>query len=901
MDAFGKVFVPAQIEGKWMSKWLEEGCFDKRIEEGKEPFCILMPPPNVTGVLHMGHLLNQTLQDVFTRHARHCNRCVTWIPGTDHAGISMQVKVEMELAKMKISRREIGREKFLEHAYAWRNKHGGIIFSQLQKLGVSCDLKNSVHTLDEDYSRGVLSAFVELHKRGYIYRGKRMVNWCPATMTALSDEEVAMVSQRARLYYVKYEIVERPGNFIEIATTRPETIMGDVAVAVNPGDERYENLIGLHCRRPLNSSDIPIIADAAVDKNFGTGALKITPAHDSIDFEIGQRHGLPIIDVLSSDGTLNALAGEEFAGLDRFIAREKTAEKLKKIGALVKVEDYENSIGVSERGNVPIEPRLSEQWFLKYPKIEEAKRAISGGFVKFYPKRWEKTYLHWMENIRDWCISRQLWWGHRIPVWYRKNSNRSDPGNWHVSVEGPADPGNWEQDEDVLDTWASSWLWPLGVFGWPDQEKMKEKDFHYFYPTDILITGPDIIFFWVARMIIAGLEFAGPGKKSLTDGEIKSRIPFKNVYFTGIIRDKLGRKMSKSLGNSPEPLDLIEKYGADGLRFGILLSAPQGQDLIFNEENMVLGRNFCNKLWNAFRFSRMNRQCQPFSKTSLGDILSRVEVQDLDIDDQSILLGLVKFCCAFEKHMKNFEVNAAINTTSSFFWGEYCDWYVEASKVRLREGNETVFAVHDVLMRQLLLILNPFIPFITDELWNFGDSAQRSMQSVRCETAKDLEEAFKALQLKNETMEVVSRLREFINITRRLISQSNGMESRRVLHILPKNPAAREIVNSHMAKLKKLTAMEKIEFTGEVLQFSSAQTPFGVIFLESEKSNTSGEREKITEQIEKISALIKLNETKLGNMEFVNHAPANVVEGVRKMLAENIAKRSELQKILATL
>ncbi|MDR1413601.1 MAG: valine--tRNA ligase [Puniceicoccales bacterium] len=901
MDALGKVFIPSQIEDKWTSKWLAEGCFDRRAEAPKESFCILMPPPNVTGVLHMGHLLNQTLQDVFIRIARHCNKCATWIPGTDHAGISMQIKVEKELAKNGIDCKNIGREKFLEYAHEWRNKHGDIIFAQLQKLGVSCDFKNKVYTLDRDYVRSVLIAFVELYNRGYIYRGKRMVNWCPATMTALSDEEVSMVPQQSKLYYVRYEVVERPGEFIEISTTRPETIMGDVAIAVNPEDERHASLVGLHCRRPLNVAEIPIIADIAVDKKFGTGALKITPAHDSVDFEIGQRHNLPIVDVLNADGTLNGNAGEKFAGLDRFVAREKAAEELRRIGALVKIEDYENSVGFSERGNVPIEPRISEQWFLRYPKIEEAKRVVGEGFVKFYPKRWEKTYLHWLGNIKDWCISRQLWWGHRIPVWYRKNSNRSDPANWYVSVGGPVDSENWEQDEDVLDTWASSWLWPLGVFGWPNQEKMQEKSFQYFYPTDLLITGPDIIFFWVARMIMASLEFAGPEREFLTGEEIKARIPFKNVYFTGIIRDKIGRKMSKSLGNSPEPLDLIEKYGADGLRFGILLSAPQGQDLIFNEENIALGRNFCNKLWNAFRFSRMNRQWIPFARISLEGILARIATGDMDMDDQAILLNLIDFCRTFEGYMKNFEVNSAVNALSSFFWGEYCDWYVEASKIRLREKNETAFAVHDVLMRQLLLTLNPFIPFITDELWNLGDGEQRSMQNVYCETAEDLQLAFRSLPLKDETRETVAQLRESVNMARRLISQSKEAVSAIALHIFPKDTRAREIAGSYLPKLKKLIGLERIEFTDAVLQFPSAQTPFGIFFLETEKSNTADERERIREQVEKISSLIKLNEAKLANAEFIKNAPANVVDGARKMLDENIAKRSELQKILLTL
>lgn len=901
MEALNKVFIPEKVEEKWTSKWLDDCCFDKTTDKAKESFCILMPPPNVTGVLHMGHLLNQTLQDVFVRRARHCNKCATWIPGTDHAGISLQVKVEKELRKNAINPREIGREKFLEHARAWRDKHDGAILSQLKSLGISCDFKNQVHTLDRSYSRGVLTAFVELYERGYIYRGKRMVNWCPKTLTALSDEEIIMKPQRSKLYYVRYEIMERPGAFIEISTTRPETIMGDVAVAVNPGDERYKNLVGLHCRRPLNEAKIPIIADDAVVRDFGTGALKITPAHDSVDLAIGQRHNLPITDILNADGTLNILAGHEFAGLDRFAAREKAVEKLQAIGALTKTEEYENSIGFSERGDVPIEPRLSEQWFLKYPKVNEAKRAVSEGFIKFYPKHWEKTYLHWLDNIQDWCISRQLWWGHRIPVWYKKNSDRSDSDNWHVSVDGPPDIENWEQDEDVLDTWASSWIWPFGVFGWPDQEKMGREYFQYFYPTNVLVTGPDIIFFWVARMIIAGMEFMGPDKKSLNSEEIKERIPFKSVYFTGIIRDKVGRKMSKSLGNSPEPLDLVARYGADGLRFGLLLSAASGQDLIFNEDNLKLGRNFCNKLWNAFRFSRINRAYQPYTKISLAAIIAKISIEDLDIDDHAILLNLIKFCSTFEEQVERFEINAAVNSMSSFFWNEYCNWYVEASKTRLKGGNETVLAVHDIVIRQLLLLLNPFIPFITDELWNIGESDQRSMQNVYCETAKDLRLALRDLILNETSTDMVAQLKEFLNLSRRLISQSKELKERTSLLVCPKNETARRILNGYIPKLQRLVGIEKIDFTNEILQFSSIQTSLGTVYLHVERINTIEEKKKLTLEIEKLSKLIRLNEIQLSNREFFRRAPAHIVEETKRMLRENTLRREELRKILSTI
>jgi valyl-tRNA synthetase len=849
----------------------------------------------------MGHLLNQTLQDVFTRRARHSNACATWIPGTDHAGISLQVMVEKELKKKGIEAKKIGRKKFLEHAREWRDRYGGVILKQLESLGVSCDFKNCVHTLDEDYSRCVLTMFVELYRRGYVYRGRRMINWCPATGTAISDEEVTMRPQKSKLYYVRYEIIEKPGTFIEIATTRPETIMGDVAVAVNQDDDRHIGLIGLHCRRPLNPAPIEIIADSAVDKKFGTGVLKITPAHDGIDFDIGRRHNLPIIDVLNGDGTMNANAGPEFAGLDRFVARDMAGKKLEEIGALVKIEDYENSIGFSERGQVPIEPRLSDQWFLRYPKVDEAKRAVSRGFIKFYPKRWEKTYLHWLDNIQDWCISRQLWWGHRIPVWYRKNADRNDSGNWHVSIGGPTDPENWEQDEDVLDTWASSWAWPFGVFGWPDEGKMMKRHFPYFYPTSVLVTGPDIIFFWVARMIIAGLEFVGPEKKTLSDVEIAERIPFRRVHFTGIIRDAMGRKMSKSLGNSPEPLDLIGKYGADGLRLGILMSAPCGQDLIFQEENLELGRNFCNKLWNAFRLSRIGRNCKAYTKLELADLISVIDQRQLDVDDHAILLELVNFCGEFERHFDNSEIHGAIGLVSTFFWDSYCNWYAEASKERLKDGNASVCAVHGIVIRQLLLILNPFVPFITEELWNVGESDQCSMQCTYCETAKDLGAMFLPLNLDIQATDRVAKFQELLSSARRLIAKSTAARDEIALHIMPRDGKSKLELAAYMPKMKRLLAIDKVDLIDEVLQMPPAQSALGTIFLEFEKADSGAERQRIEREIKKISDLINLNEVKLSNKSFLENAPDSVVAGARKMLRENVEKRNELVKILASL
>src|SRR5688572_27566784 len=655
MAEISKSYEPHDVEKKWYAAWQAAHVFAGKVEPGKEPYSIVIPPPNVTGVLTMGHVLNNTLQDILVRRARLEGKSALWLPGTDHAGIATQTVVEREMRKEKKTRHDFGREKFLDQVWEWRNEKGGIILEQLRRLGASCDWERTQFTMDPHYSRAVLTVFVELFRKGNIYRGKRMVNWCPATQTALSDEEVIMKPVNGTMYRVRYERVDAPGQYVEVKTTRPETIPGDVAIAVHPDDARYTDWIGKKVHRAIGpAAEIPIIADSAVDKEFGTGALKITPAHDKADFEIGGRHNLPIIDVLEPNGRLNEFAGTELVGMDRFAGRKKAAELLKERGALVAEEAYANNVGYSERADVPIEPRLTWQWWLRYPRVEEAKAAVRDGHIKFYPERWSKVYLHWLENIQDWCISRQLWWGHRIPVWYRKGLDKenlteadlADPQKVHVSLEGPPDHAEWVQEDDVLDTWASSWLWPFATMGWPDRASQKTAGLDYFYPTTTLVTGPDIIFFWVARMIMAGLEFMDTGsskpdtgdrkpdsgqRRPLTAEEIRGRIPFKHVYFTGIIRDAQGRKMSKSLGNSPDPLDLIAKYGADGLRFGIVSIAPQGQDIRFQEDRIEFGKNFCNKLWNACRFRQLSGEAG--DNSSAAKVIGRLEATKFDADD----------------------------------------------------------------------------------------------------------------------------------------------------------------------------------------------------------------------------------------------------------------------------
>lgn len=896
MSELSKTFSPKDIEDKWYSIWLKNGCFDRKIDNQKKPFCILMPPPNVTGVLHMGHLLNNTLQDLLIRYAKHNGMSAIWEPGTDHAGISMQVRVEKELAKKGISRREIGREKFLEYANKWRDEHGEIILKQLRKLGVSCDWKNKKHTLDLDYTHGVLTAFVELYKRGYIYRGQRMINWCPVSLTALSDEEVKMIPQNSKLYYVKYYLSDQPDQYIEVATTRPETIMGDVAVAVNPNDERYQHLIGKYVKRPLFEKKIPIIADNAVLKEFGTGALKITPAHDKVDFEIGQRHDLEIINVFNPDGSLNEHA-EKYQGLDRFDAREKIAQELSDRGLLTKEEAYTNNVGFSERGNVPIEPRLSEQWFLRYPKVEEAKLAVIQGLIKLHPERWTKIYLHWLDNIQDWCISRQLWWGHRIPVWYKKHTDRHDPKNWHVSVDGPTDKENWEQDEDVLDTWFSSWLWPFSTFGWPNEEAMKSLGFNYFFPTNDLVTGPDIIFFWVTRMIIASLELVGEEKKHLTIEEIKQRIPFKNVYFTGIVRDSLGRKMSKSLGNSPEPLMLIDKYGADGLRLGLLLSAPYGQDVLFDENRIVLGRNFCNKLWNAARF-RLMKQAD-YQRSKLSEIVEKIS--HLQPEDHAILLQLVQCKHKSDEHMAKYEITSAVQTIYNFFWTDYCDWYMEASKQSLQSQTRDAIFVHDILLRQILLMLNPFIPFITEELWHvcgFGKDHE-FIQDVQCESSDELMRIFNILHIDEVQLENVTQKRSFINACRTIITQNKINDTKNIKLFI--HPNKNHAFLNDRTLLCRLLNIGAIEVVNNAPELPASVTDFGTIYLEQPTASTSNNKEEILSEISQLDKLIALNKQKLDNPTFVSKAPAKIVDGAKKLLQENIDKKKALEDILSKL
>jgi len=906
MAEIPKSYEPQGVEQQWYDRWVAAGCFKGKVDHSRESFAVMIPPPNVTGVLHMGHLLNNTLQDIMVRRARQEGKSALWLPGTDHAGIATQSRVEKELRQKEgKTRHDLGREKFIQVASEWRDKHGGIILGQLRKLGASCDWDRTVHTLDAGYSQAVLQTFVTLYERGYVYRGKRMVNWCPVSQTGLSDEEVIMKPTKGSLYRMRYEVAEIPGTYLEISTTRPETIPGDAAVAVHPDDERYKHLIGKHVWRPFPRAQIPIVGDSAVEKDFGTGVLKVTPAHDRTDFDIGKRHDLPVVDVMNPDGTMNADAGP-LAGIERFKARAMAEKLLEELGALVKTEPYENTVGYSERADVPIEPRLSEQWFIRYPKIDEAKRAVTSGIIKFHPERWTKTYLHWLENIQDWCVSRQLWWGHRIPVWYRKDADRNDPKNLHVSLTAPADAANWEQDPDVLDTWASSWLWCLATIGWRKPGETTEELKHW-YPTGALATGPDIIFLWVARMIIAGLELHGPEKKTLTDDEIRQRIPFKRVYFNGIIRDKLGRKMSKSLGNSPEPLDLIAKFGADGLRFGLLSIAPKGQDILFDEDRVGQGRNFCNKLWNAARFRQMSGPMA--DNSTLAAVVSRLKAAQLDDDDFAILQGLAELTDSTTKNLDEHEFTAYAQGLYSFFWGDFCDWYVEASKARLKDSTlvDNCLAVQDLVLRQFLLLLHPVAPFISEELWHLlGYGTEKDfIQNHHTGSGGDLLRVLRENGIKLSAAKVadVALLREFVASVRGLKSQANQATRRdSVITIVAKDAPAKALLQSNRDKLSSMAGLAEITFADDAGDRTGALNSLGTVLLElSGTVDVAAEKIRLAKELTKLEQAVAAGEAKLTNDAFVSKAPPKILEGARKQLDDAKAKRDEIARMLATL
>ncbi len=874
MAEIPKAYEPQAVEAKWYARWLADGIFVAEPNSLKPAYSIVMPPPNVTGVLTLGHVLNNTIQDILARRTRMLGHEVLWLPGTDHAGIATQTVVERQLRKEeKKTRHDLGRDEFVRRVGQWKEKHGGIIIEQLKRLGCSADWSRERFTMDPDYSAAVTRTFVDLYRKGLIYRGRRMVNWDPVALTALSDEEVIPTPQKSSLYYVRYELVDQPGQYLEVATTRPETIMADVALAVHPQDPRYRELLGKKVWRPLVRAEIPIIGDAAIDQEFGTGVLKVTPAHDKLDFEIGQRHGLPVIDVLHPDATINCPEQPQLNGLDRFAARKKAAEILAENGLLAKEEPHESTVGFSERAGVPIEPRLSDQWFLKYPQVEAARAAVGAqGAIRFRPERWEGVYQHWLEKIQDWCISRQLWWGHRIPVWYAHD----DPSKMHVDVTPPPDPENWKQDPDVLDTWFSSWLWPFETMDAVTRKK--------FYPTSDLVTAPDIIFFWVARMIMAGLEYTG-------------QAPFHDVFFTGLILDSQGRKMSKSLGNSPDPLDLIAKYGADGLRFGLMRIAPSGQDIRYDEKQIEEGRNFANKLWNAVRFRQMQG----------GESEGEIDPARLTTDDKWILLRLDGAIRGVTGALESYHFNEAAQALYRFFWSEFCDWYLEASKASssdpARKAN--TLAVIDFVLGHLLRLLHPFMPFITEELWiglRFNadlppGQGGNSIQLARwpAPLGKDFLEHYclspgdeKSAEAKYETVTAGRRLRRDFKIA----------SNKKIIFVLL--PTA-ELPKDEAEVLRILLNAERLELPQKYdppRGTPTALTPLGRLYLPLEGLiDLEAERQRLEKEIGKTEVELVTVRKKLANENFVANAPPAVVEEHRQRETDFAERLEQLQRL----
>jgi len=912
MPDIPKAYEPQAVEEKWYKFWLDQKCFVADPKSSKPAYSIVIPPPNVTGMLHMGHVLNNTIQDILARKARMEGKEVLWLPGTDHAGIATQTAVERDLRKQGLMkhREDLGREKFLEHVWAWKEKHGGIIIQQLKKLGCSCDWTRERFTMDPEYSHCVQKVFVDLYKKGLIYRGKRMVNWDPAARTALSDEEVEMVEEKGQLWHIKYPLLDEKGQpkrneFVVVATTRPETMLGDEAVAVNPTDPRYTKLIGQKCLLPLQNKPIPIIADDFVDPKFGTGCVKVTPAHDPNDYEMGLRHKLPVTTVIAPDGTMTKEAGEDFIGMDRMEARKAVVEELTEQKLLLKVEDYVHNVGYSQRSHVPIEPYLSEQWFMKYPSVEASTKAVEEGRIKFYPERWTKTYSHWMHNIKDWCISRQLWWGHRVPVWYRKplsdQSDSSDSGNPNVwcELDPPPDPQSWIQDPDVLDTWASSWLWPFATMGWPEQTEALKK----FYPTTDLVTGPDIIFFWVARMIMAGYEYMGD-------------LPFRNVYFTGIIRDKLGRKMSKSLGNSPDPLVLIEKYGADALRFGTMRSAPLGQDVLFDEKDVELGRNFCNKLWNACRFRQMQG----------GEVQGELNRMYLTTDDKWILLKLDRAIHEITQAFTEYRFNEAAQVLYRFFWSEYCDWYVEASKAILSQKSDGTsassyapeqlekrrvikLAVLDFVLSHTLRLFHPFLPFITEELWHGMGYAHDMPENQGGKTImfapwpKPFDEDFRGhYGLDDCYIEMGDAKYDLVRKGRDLRREAKIPASKKVKYVLK---PANQIPPYETEVIKLLLNAETLDTNPDFEPPKGTPTvrsELGELYLSLEGAvDTAAEKARLKKELEKTELEITKVQERLANPAFTQKAPVNVLAEHQKRLLEWQTKREHILTALAAL
>ena len=871
MQELPKSYAPQEVEDKWYQIWESNGFFHADSSSGKKPYTVVIPPPNITGILTMGHVLNNTLQDVFVRWRRMQGYEACWVPGTDHAGIATQHVVEKALQKEGIARRELGREKFIERVWQWKELYGGTIIKQLRKLGTSCDWQRERFTMDEGLSNSVQEVFVRLYEKGLIYRGKYIVNWCPKDHTALSDDEVNNTESNGHLWYIRYPI-EGSGESIVVATTRPETMFGDTAVAVNPKDERYNHLVGKKVRLPLAQRSIPIITDDFVDAAFGTGAVKVTPAHDPNDFQIGERHGLEKPIVIDTSGKMNELVPNKYRGLDRYECRKEVLRDLEKEGLLEKTTDHVHSVGHCYRCDTVIEPYLSDQWFVRMKPLSEKALAVAmNGEVKFYPDRWTKVYEHWMTNIRDWCISRQLWWGHRVPAWYCDSAEQRKPECKQPVVsrtkpERCAHCGTdkFRQDDDVLDTWFSSWLWPFSVFNWPEES----KDLEFFYPTDTLVTAPDIIFFWVARMIMAGLEFRG-------------KVPFKHVYFTSIIRDMQGRKMSKSLGNSPDPLDVIATYGADALRFTILYLAPIGQDVLYSNEKCEMGRNFANKIWNAGRFLMMNRDALVAEDPS-GIAIVGPKPSD-DLSDVWIISRFNSTVKDTTDCLERLQVNEAAKILYDFMWHDFCDWYVEFAKNRIYETADVNMKRAIVqrairIYEETLKLLHPFMPFVTEEIWQHVNERKQGESIMRApwpspEDSEIHPDAEKKMVFLQEVISAVRTIRSEMNLPpAKEVDVVVNCHDRAKLDALE---ASRHLL-AKMAKISQLTIGTDQAKPGyaasSVIQGQEIFVPLkGLIDIDVERA-------RLEKEIARIEGQLKGVEAKLGNPNFADKAPADVVQ-----------------------
>ena len=843
-----KSYNPSEVEVKWYKNWEKNKVFTQ--DNSSNTFTIMIPPPNVTGILHLGHVLNNTIQDILIRKESMMGKNTLWLPGTDHASIATETKVTKKLLSENVNKKEIGREEFIKHSWDWTEKYGGIIINQLKRLGCSCDWDRLNFTMNKEYYDAVIYAFVNLYNDGYIYKGERMINWDPVGLTAVSDEEVFYKEKNGKLWYIKYPIKDS-NEYLVVATTRPETMLGDTGVAVNPNDSRYTKFIGKKVVLPIVNKEIPIFSDEYVDKDFGTGCVKITPAHDPNDFEMAKRNNLEIINIMHENASLNENVPLEFQNLDRFEARKKVVQNLKELKLLERTEDYINKVGYSERTDVIIEPRISKQWFMKMKELAKpALKVVKDKKIKFHPPRWEKIYNHWLNNINDWCISRQLWWGHQIPVWYKDKEI-------YCGVNPPHGDG-WVQDEDVLDTWFSSWIWPLATLGWPN----KTKDLDKFYPTQDLVTGPDIIFFWVARMIMAGLYF-------------KKEIPFSNVYFTSIIRDEHGKKMSKSLGNSPDPIELFEEYGVDAVRVSILLIAPQGTDVLFSIDRLEQGRNFMNKIWNSSRFLMMNinddDKIIPFEK---------IDSKNLESIDFWILSRMNKTIDLVNSQLSSYKLNEAIKTIYNFVWKDFCDWYIEFSKIRIygdnKDEKEITLSVAIYVLKNILQLLHPYAPFITEEIWSFF---KQKNENILVQTQWPI---INKSMINNEIEEEVDFLMNVVSSIRNIRSELNVSPKKESDLICrgPKNKINTIINNKKyfqfLTKVKSILSGEKINKPN---QCSTAVINDVEIFLPlADLIDIDKEIIRLKSNIKDIEARMNSVKKKLDNEHFVKRAPKNIVK-----------------------